>query len=314
MALTVRPLREADLDGADQIMRVAFGTFIGIDPPEAFAGDAAFVGPRFRARPDAAFALEVDGVLAGSNFATQWGRFGFFGPLSIDPAHWGRGYARALMEPIVATLDGWGVSHAGLFTFPHSAKHIGLYQGHGFRAQALTLVLGRALAAPATPTPAHRRDSALSADERAETRAGLRALCDAVLPGFAPDAEVESIGTQGLGETVSIWRDERAVAFACVHAGAGSEAGSATGALKLAVVEAGVSAAADLAALLAVCEAVARERGATRLQAGVNAANAALYEALLGLGFQIDLTGIAMQRPNRPGLCAPEHWVVGDWR
>ena len=48
--------------------------------------------------------------------------------------------------------------------------------------------------------------------------------------------------------------------------------------------------------------------------AGVNAANAALYEALVSSGFVIDLTGIAMQRPNRPGLCAPEHWVVGDWR
>ncbi len=313
MAVTVRPLREADLAEADRIMRVAFGTFIGLDRPEGFAGDAAFVAPRWRARPDAAFALEVDGVLAGSNFATQWGSFGFFGPLSIDPAHWGRGHARALMEPTVATLDDWDLRTAGLFTFPHSAKHIGLYQGHGFRAQALTLVLGRALGPPAE-TSEHRRDGVLASPERAATRDGIRALCATVLPGFDPAREIESIGAQGLGETVSLWRGGHAVAFACVHAGAGSEAGSACALLKVAVVGAGPRAAEDLRDLLGVCEAVARERGVPRLQAGVNAANSALYETLLGSGFGIDLTGIAMQRPNRPGLCAPEHWVVGDWR
>lgn len=313
MAVTVRPLREADLEAADRIMRRAFGTFIGLDPPEAFAGDASFVAPRWRARPEAAFALEVDGVLAGSNFATQWGRFGFFGPLSIDPAHWGCGYARALMEPTVATLDAWGLHSAGLFTFPHSAKHIGLYQRHGFRAQSLTLVLGRALGG-AAEIPAHCRDGALAGSERAATRDGIRALCGTVLQGFDPGPEIESIGAQGLGETVSLWREGRAVAFACVHAGAGSEAGSACALLKVAVVRSGPRAAEDLETLLGVCEAVARERGVSRLQAGVNAANAALYEALLASGFVIDLTGIAMQRPNRPGLCAPEHWVVGDWR
>lgn len=314
MSVVIRPLREADLDRADRIMRVAFGTFVGLPKPEAFGGDAEFVRPRWRARPDASVALEVDGVLAGSNHATRWGSFGFFGPLSIHPDYWDRGYASALMEPILETFDAWQLSQAGLFTFPHSPKHIGLYQKFGFRTQALNLVLGRPV--PETPTPQTnpRRYSELAPRDRGPHRAALQALCDEVLAGFDPSPEIESIASGGLGDTLSVWRGERPVAFACAHAGAGSEAGSASCSIRLGVVEAGPSAERDLQRILEACEALARERGVSRLQAGVNTANAALYEGMLRAGFRIDLTGISMQRPNRPGFCDPAFWVFGDWR
>jgi hypothetical protein len=39
--ITVRPLKENDLSAADKIMRLAFGTFIGLPEPLAFMGDAA---------------------------------------------------------------------------------------------------------------------------------------------------------------------------------------------------------------------------------------------------------------------------------
>src|SRR6185369_3343147 len=42
-----------------------------------------------RAAPDAAFAADVDGRLAGSVFAATWGTLGFFGPLSVRPDLWG---------------------------------------------------------------------------------------------------------------------------------------------------------------------------------------------------------------------------------
>ena len=38
--VTVRPLQEADLGEADRIMRVAFGTFVGLPDPGTFMGDA----------------------------------------------------------------------------------------------------------------------------------------------------------------------------------------------------------------------------------------------------------------------------------
>lgn len=86
LAVTVRPLLESDLPAADRIVRVAFGTFLGVPDPTTFRGDAAFVRPRWLADPSAVLAAEHAGKLIGSNFAANWGSFGFFGPLTVEPA------------------------------------------------------------------------------------------------------------------------------------------------------------------------------------------------------------------------------------
>jgi len=65
--VAVRPLREGDLAEADRIMRLAFGTFLGLPEPMTFMGDAALVRTRWLAAPYAAFGAEVDGRLVGSN-------------------------------------------------------------------------------------------------------------------------------------------------------------------------------------------------------------------------------------------------------
>jgi len=69
--IRVRPLAAEDVDEADRICRVAFGTFVGVPEPETFFGDAGFVRTRWQADPGAALAAELDGRLAGSNFAAN---------------------------------------------------------------------------------------------------------------------------------------------------------------------------------------------------------------------------------------------------
>lgn len=81
----IRPMQEADLVEARQIFRVAFGTFIGLPEPETFAADREYICTHWRAHPEAALVAEVKGAVAGSNFATNWGSFGFFGPLTVRP-------------------------------------------------------------------------------------------------------------------------------------------------------------------------------------------------------------------------------------
>jgi len=83
--VVIRPLREADLPVADCITRVAFGTFIGDTEPSTFMGDVDYVRSRWETDQGAAFAAKIDGELVGSNFATKWGSFGFFGPLVPRP-------------------------------------------------------------------------------------------------------------------------------------------------------------------------------------------------------------------------------------
>ena len=141
--VSVRPLVESDLPVADEIMRVAFGTFLGVPEPRTFMGDAAFVQPRWRSNPTAAFAAELDGTLIGSNFATRWGSFGFFGPLTVRPDLWDLGVGKRLLEPVMGCFELWRVTHAGLFTFAHSQKHVGLYQRFGFWPRFLTAIMAK---------------------------------------------------------------------------------------------------------------------------------------------------------------------------
>jgi len=45
--VTIRPLRADDLETADRIFRLAFGTFVGLPDPMQFAGDSDWVRARW---------------------------------------------------------------------------------------------------------------------------------------------------------------------------------------------------------------------------------------------------------------------------
>jgi len=294
-------------------MRVAFGTFLGLPEPATFMGDAAYVRSRWTACPEAAFAAEVDGRLVGSNFATRWGSFGFFGPLTLDPALWGRSVAGRLMEPVVERFEAWGVTHAGLFTFAHSPKHIGLYQKYGFRPRSLTLLLEKSVGPTEVPPEGWQAYSRLSEGGRREALASCRRLTDGIYPGLDVTPEIEAMERQSLGETVLVGEGERVGVAAC-HSGPGSEAGSGACYIKFGAAAPGPGARRHFGRLLRACEAFAAGAGATRLTAGVNAARREAYEEMLAAGFRIAHTGIAMHRPNEPGFSRQGAFVIDDWR
>ncbi|MEV5463087.1 GNAT family N-acetyltransferase [Streptomyces cellulosae] len=109
--VSVRPLDEADLDRADEICSVAFGTFLGA--PDPF-GTVDYVRTRWAADPQAAFAATVGGEVVGSNFAANWGSVGFFGPLTVRPDLWDQGIGRRLMEPATVAALVWAPLAAGV--------------------------------------------------------------------------------------------------------------------------------------------------------------------------------------------------------
>ena len=106
-------MREADLSEARRILRLAFGTFIGAPDPENFRADRDYVTTRFRANPHAALVAEAEGMVAGSNFATCWGSFASFGPLTVHPERWNQGIAQALLEATMDLFATWDVKAAG---------------------------------------------------------------------------------------------------------------------------------------------------------------------------------------------------------
>jgi hypothetical protein len=109
--IAVRRLGEGDLPGAQRIVRRAFGTFLEAPDLDSFWTDFDYVYGRFGAEHTVGFAADLDGALAGVNFATRWGSVGFFGPLSTRPDLWNRGIAQPLVAAVSDTFEQWGVSH-----------------------------------------------------------------------------------------------------------------------------------------------------------------------------------------------------------
>jgi GNAT superfamily N-acetyltransferase len=170
---TIAPLAEADLPEAERVFRLAFGTFLGVPDPETFWSDRDYVYGRWLAPHVTALGAPLDGQFVGSNFATNWGSVGFFGPLTVRADVQERGIGKALLAATIDQFDVWQTRHAGLFTFAHSAKHVALYQKFGFDARFLTAIMSR---------PVHRqqtgagwtRYSALSGSQKDEAlRASL---------------------------------------------------------------------------------------------------------------------------------------------
>jgi GNAT superfamily N-acetyltransferase len=313
LEITVRPLREGDLPTADYIMRLAFGTFIGLPEPAAFMGDASYVRTRWLADPTAAFAAEVGGELIGSNFATNWGSVGFFGPLTIRPDFWDRGVGKRLMEPVMELFGKWGTRHAGLFTFAHSQKHVGLYQKFGFWPRFLTAIMSK----PVEHTegePRWTRFSEVPSGERDRVLNACRELTGAIYEGLDVGHEIRAVAAQGLGDTVLLWDDGGLAGLTVCHTGPGTEAGSGACYIKFGAARPGPNAEQDFSHLIDACEELASARGVSRLVAGVNTARHEAYRRMLALGFRTDVQGVAMSRPNEAGYNRPGVYLIDDCR
>jgi GNAT superfamily N-acetyltransferase len=304
-AVEIRPMNETDVASADAVMRVAFGTFLGLPEPATFMGDASYVPNRFRADPASAFTAVLDGRVVGSSFVARWGSVGFFGPLTVAPEVWDSGIGRRLMEPIMTRFETWGVTHAGLFTFAHSAKHVGFYQTLGFWPGHLTAVMAREVGPPG---------SAPYAVAAPTNTTACRRIADAQYPGLDLTSEIEATTRLGLGDTVVIEEGGDAVGFAVCHVGAGTEAGSGACYVKFGAVNPGAGAARRFERLLDACASFAASRGAKTLLAGMNTARHEAYRILLASGFRTVLQGVTMHRPNSIAYSRPELFVMDDWR
>ncbi|MBI2875773.1 MAG: GNAT family N-acetyltransferase [Candidatus Tectomicrobia bacterium] len=313
MEISVRPLRESDLPAADRILRLAFGTFLGLPDPLTMFGDKDYIRTRWRLDPTAALGAEADGQLVGSNFATHWGSVGFFGPLSVHPDFWDQGVAKQLLEPTLELFARWGVRHAGLYTFAQSPKHIGLYQRFGFWPRFLTAIMSRPVP-PVGSLPPGSRYSEVPKNEQAGSLRACRQLTDALYQGLDLEREIRLVHAHGLGDTVLLWEPAGLAGLAICHCGPGSEAGSGACYIKFGAVRPGPTAGELFDRLLDACEALAAAQGMSCLVAGVNLGRHEAYRRMIARGFRTEQQGVVMQRPNEPGYHRPDIYAIDDWR
>lgn len=311
--LTIRLLQEQELAEADQIFRLAFGTFIGLPEPMQFAGDTASFPHRWKTEPTAAFAAQINQQLVGSILGVHWGSFSFFGPLSVHPDFWARGVAKSLVAAEMERFEAWGTTQIGLFTFANSSKHHGLYQKFGFYPQFLTTVMAKSIQ-PIQLTLSQCRYSHLTDSEKNKALKESQSLTDAIYEGLDLGKEIQAVDTLQLGDTVMLWDNDRLLGFAICHCGSGTEAGSQTCFVKFGAVRPGYKAGEHFEQLLDLCEAFGYQQGLTKLLAGVNTSRYEAYGKMLNLGFQTEIIGVAMQKPNEPGFNRPDVFVLDDWR
>ena len=305
MDISIRELAEPDLPAARSVMNLAFGTFIGVPKPEEFAADRDYVSTRWKAPNTEAFAAERDGEIVGSNIVTNWGSVGFFGPLTVRPDLWDTGVGKLLMEPTMECFERWGTRHAGLFTFSHSAKHVGLYSKFGFWPRFLTTVMSKPVQDFNSPS-AWSTFSSLDATGKEARVNECRKLAGNICPGMDLTGEIRAVDDHQLGDTVLLADG----GFAICHCGAGTEAGEGNVFVKF-----GAAGSAEaFGSLLVACEAFAASREASRLHAGVNLARENAARLMRKRGFRTEIQGVTMHRPNEPGYSRPDAYVMDDWR
>ena len=308
--VTLGPLKAHELDEADRIVRVAFGTFLGVPNPLEFMGDRHFLRPRFRSSHVKVIAARDGGRLIGTNVATRWGSFGFFGPLTVLPEYWDRGVAQQLLDATGKIFEGWGLRHSGLFTFPQSAKHVSLYQKFGYWPRYLTAVMTRT---PETKGAAPVLLSLLKKAQREQAIESCAKLTHRIDRGLDLSGEIRAVLAQRTGDVVLSYTRSTLDGFAvCLH-GPGSEGGEKTCYVKFGAVRGGAGAGDRFDRLLDSCEAFAASRGAT-LEAGVNLTREDAYRRMRARGYRVAMQGVAMQRPHGEGFNRAGAYVMDDWR
>jgi GNAT superfamily N-acetyltransferase len=301
--IKVGPIKQTELEEAGRIVRLAFGTFLGLPDALDFMGDRDLMTPRWRSPHVKVIAARDGGRLIGTNVVTHWGSFGFFGPLTVLPEYWSRGVAKRLLEATMMLFEKWGVRHTGLYTFPHSVRHVGLYQKFGYWPRYLTAIMTRTPQADAA-RQAPELLSSLTRSAREQAIEACARLTHKIDKGLDLSGEIRAVLAQRTGDVVLT-----PGAFAVCLNGPGSEGGSKTCYVKFGGARDGER----FDRLLDACEAFAASRGAV-VEAGVNMAREEAWRHMRARGYQVISQGVAMQRPHADGFNRPDAWVIDDWR
>ena len=305
------PLKKSEVKEADRIVHLAFGTFLGLPNPLEFMGDRGCLEPRWHSSNVEVIAARDNGRLIGSNVVTRWGSFGFFGPLTVLPEYWDCGVGQRLLESTMAVFDKWGVRHSGLFTFPASAKHIGLYHKFGYWPRYLTACMTH------TPAVGHANvPLLLSGLKRSERDLAIEAcarLTNKIDKGLDLTGEIRSVLKQHIGDVVLTYTRAALDAFAVCMNGPGSEGGAKTCYVKFGAARSGAGAGERFDKLLDACDAFAASRGAS-VEAGVNMAREDAWRRMRAHGYRVAMQGVAMQRPHVEGFNRSDAYVIDDWR
>ena len=315
--IVIRHMKEEDIQEADRIIRLAFGTFRGYEDPENYRADARYAYPRYNADPSASFVAEHDGKIIGSNFGLHWGSVGIFGPLTIHPEYWDKGIGSKLMESVVRCFEQWGVTHSGAMTFANSPKHINLYRKFGYHPRFLIPVMSKKI----EPESIHSNSkySWLRYSEFKENQEKYLEMCrqvtDTIYPGLDLELEIKAVDKMNLGDTIILFDDSKEIiGFAICHCGINTEAGDDKCYVKFGAVKTNSDSQRNFTNLLNACEEFTISKGLSVLVAGVSVGRYNAYQSMISQNFSIDFLGVSLHQPNNDSYNIENRYVMDDWR
>jgi len=310
-------MREVDLQEADRIIRLAFGTFMGHDNPENYRIDVRYANPRYNADPTASFVAEIDGKIIGSNFGLHWGSVGIFGPLTVHPEYWDKGVGSKLMEPVMRCFEEWRVTHSGAMTFANSPKHIKLYRKFGYHPRFLIPFLSKKIE-PETISSNSKFTWVMYSEHKEEQDnylEGCSKVTDTVYPGLDLELEIKAVNKMNYGETIILFDENKEIAgFAICHCGRDTEAGNDKCYVKFGAVKADSNSQENFVNLLHACEEFTISKELSVLTGGVNAGRYNAYQAMVNERFSVDFLGVSLHQPNDDTYNVTDRYVIDDWR
>jgi len=311
--LDIRPLRKDEVEEAEKLVRLAFGTFFNVPDPTANPLERRMIAHRFKQNPRKVIAAAYNQELVGTNVLTEWGSYGFFGPLTVRPDLWNSGIGGRLVAEAVDQFTQDGKSAQGLFTFADSPKHLGLYHKFGYCSQFLTTILEKKIETSSSQN--YEKFSDLGKGEKIGVMGKIRDLTDQLYSGLDLSQEIQLVDDNKMGDTLFVFDESKNLAaFAICQSGAGTEAGAGRCYVKFGASRVGSEASKIFERLLAASESFAFEKNAQVLEAGMNLSHDRAFDVMLASNFRISFIGVLMQKPNEPLYSRKDTFVIDDLR
>lgn len=302
-------LQESELPEAEKLLRLSFGTFVGLKEPMDFGNGAEYTSRWYR-DPNATFAARADGQLIGYCTVANWGSCAGFGPIVTHPDYWDRGVGSQLMRASWSKFDEWGSQQIVFCTHANSPKHIYLYGKFGAYPRFLITLCSKAISSPQRLTLKAQRYSQLSLSQQAVSLNAAYQLTDKIYEGLDWRSEIALVQQRALGDTLLVWDNTGLIGLAICHYGAGSEAAKGNCYVKL-------GAAKDAAAfeqLVDECEILTVKLGMSSLLLGIDTACVDAYRRIIARKFRISALSVSMHKPNQKGYSRPDVYVIEDKR
>lgn len=302
-------LQESELLEAEKLLRLSFGTFLGLKEPMDFGNGAKYM-PRWYRDSLAVFAAKIDKKLVGCAMVSNWGTCAGFGPIVIHPDYWERGIGSQLIDVSWSKFDEWDSQQVIFCTHTNSPKHIYFYGKFGAEPRFLIAICTKAISSIPPQNLKAQRYSQLSLDRQKVTLNAAYQLTDKIYEGLDWRSEILFVQQHSLGETLLIWDDTGLIGLAICHYGTESEAETESCYVKLAAADS----AAAFEQLMDQCEAFAIEIGVSSLIVGVDMACIDAYQRIIARKFRIQNLFLSMHKPNQAGYSRPDVYIIEDRR